>query len=251
MTIKSPGSEVLPDRSALSFGSLISFVLAVGVGTLAAVILIPTWVPNLLQTLEGTDPKAYWYLARGAGFISIGLLWISMALGLLITNKIARNWPGSAAAFAIHEYVSLLGMAFAIFHALILLGDHYIKYTVAQILMPFGSVNYHPAWVGLGQIGFYVWSIVSLSFYIRKQIGPKVWHLIHFASFFTFAIAILHGIGAGTDASLPWVHNYYWFLAVSLVFLTIYRILADRFPEKRPVRQPAPPSSAPRAQPPQ
>ena len=40
-----------------------------------------------------------------------------MALGLGITNKMARLWPGAPAAFALHEYVSLLGLAFAVFHA--------------------------------------------------------------------------------------------------------------------------------------
>ncbi len=232
-------------ESSLSFASLISFLLAVALGTFSAVVLLPSWVPRLLDTLIGTDPKAYWYLARGAGFVALGLLWMSMAIGLLITNKIARSWPGSPAAFAIHEYVSLLGMAFAIFHALILMGDHYINYKLVQILMPFGSINYHPVWVGLGQIGFYTWSVVALTFYVRQKIGPKVWRAIHMASFFTFIIAIMHGLGAGTDASMPWAQNIYWVLGGSFAFFTVYRIVADMIPEKRPAPQPR---SAPTAQ---
>ncbi|MCJ7432540.1 MAG: hypothetical protein MUO77_03540, partial [Anaerolineales bacterium] len=76
----------------------------------------------------------------------LSLLWLSMALGLGITNKMARLWPGAPATFAIHEYVSLLGMAFALFHALVLLGDHYINFTFAQMLVPFATVDYRPFW---------------------------------------------------------------------------------------------------------
>ncbi len=238
----------LPE-SSLSFASLIAFLLAVALGTFSAVILLPSWVPRLLGTLVGTNPKAYWYLARGAGFVALGLLWMSMAIGLLITNKIARSWPGSPAAFAIHEYVSLLGMGFAIFHALILMGDRYIHYKLVQILMPFGSINYHPIWVGLGQIGFYVWSAVALTFYVRRKIGPKVWRVIHMASFFAFMIAIIHGIGAGTDVSAPWAQNIYWTLGGSFLFLTAYRIVADMIPEKRAIPQPRPAPAAQKPRP--
>jgi predicted ferric reductase len=155
-----------------------------------------------------------------------------------LTNKIARTWPGAPAAFALHEYVSLLGLAFAVFHALILIGDKYINYKLAQILIPFGSVNYHPVWVGIGQIGFYSWAIISASFYIRKGIGPKAWKIIHYASFFNFLIAIIHGLGSGTDTALPWAQGVYWFFGGSFLFLTFYRIVASLLVQKTTSVQP-------------
>jgi len=35
--------------------------------------------------MVGRRPKAYWYLSRGSAFAALGLLWLSMMLGLLIT----------------------------------------------------------------------------------------------------------------------------------------------------------------------
>lgn len=241
-------NELPFNESSLSTASLVGFLLAVGVGTLGALLLLPSWVPNLAQTLVGSDPKAYWYLSRGSAFASLGLLWISMVLGLLITNKMARSWPGSPAAFAIHEYVSLLGLAFAVFHGLILMGDHYIHFKIAQILVPFGTTNYHPVWVGLGQIGLYIWAILAISFYVRQFIGAKLWRFLHFASFFTFMTAIFHGLGSGTDSSTPWAQTVYWSLGGSLVFLIFYRIIAGLFPEKKPAPQ-ARPAAAQQARP--
>ena len=233
-------NEMDYNESSLSTASLVGFLLAVGAGTLGALLLLPSWVPNLAQTLVGPNPKAYWYLSRGAAFVSLGLLWVSMLLGLLITNKMARSWLGAPAAFAIHEYVGLLGLAFAVFHALILMGDHYINFKLAEILVPFAAASYRPVWVGLGQIGFYVWAILTASFYVRQFIGPKTWRFIHFASFFTFMTALFHGLASGTDTSLPWAQTVYWSLGGSLVFLTLYRIIAGLFPERKPAPRPRP-----------
>jgi predicted ferric reductase len=227
-------------ESSLTMASLFGFLGAVALGTLAAVVLLPNWVPNLAQSLVGNDPKAYWYLSRGSAFVSLGLLWISMALGLLITNKIARTWPGAPAAFAIHEYVSLLGLAFAVFHALVIMGDHYINFQLTEILIPFATLSYRPNWVGLGQLGFYIWVILSASFYVRQRIGPKVWRFLHYASFFTFLMALFHGLTSGTDTSMPWAQNLYWFLGGSLIFLVMYRIVSSLFPQAPS----APPRSA-------
>jgi predicted ferric reductase len=171
----------------------------------------------------------------------LALLWISMILGLLITDKMAKSWPGAQAAFAVHEFVSLLGLGFAGFHALVLLGDRFIGYKLFEILLPFASSGYKPFWVGLGQIGLYVWAIVSLSFYVRRGLGSRAWKLIHYASFFNFTVALMHGLTSGTDSSTPWAQAVYWVFAGSVLFLTIYRVVASLAgPEPRPL--PARPS---------
>jgi predicted ferric reductase len=162
-----------------------------------------------------------------------------MALGLGITNKMARLWPGAPAAFALHEYVSLLGLAFALFHALVILGDHYINFTLLQLLIPFTTIDYRPLWIGVGQIGFYIWIIVSFSFYVRARIGQKTWRVLHYASFLMYMLGLLHGLFSGTDTSAVWAQRYYWFSGGSLLFLFIYRVLAgivdSLFPPKKKV----------------
>ena len=137
----------------------------------------------------------------------------------------ARVWPGAPATFAIHEYVSLLGLAFALFHALVLLGDHYINFTIAQIFMPFSTTDYRPTWVGIGQIGFYIWLIVALSFYVRSSIGQKMWRVIHYLSFAMYLMGLIHGLFSGTDTGSNWAGWYYWISGGSLLFLFIYRMI--------------------------
>ena len=124
------------------------------------------------------------------------------------------------------NYSSLLGLGFALFHALILMGDHYINYSLGQVLLPFASAGYRPLWVGLGQIGWYALVVVSLTFYIRRKIGHRLWRLIHFLSYAMFALALIHGLMSGTDSSAVWARGMYWASAASLLFLTVYRLLS-------------------------
>ncbi|MCX6065455.1 MAG: hypothetical protein NT121_06835 [Chloroflexi bacterium] len=212
-------------ESTIGAQTFLLILLAMTLGTLMAVVVLPGLAPNLAASLLGPEPKAFWYLSRGSSFVALSLLWLSMALGLTITNKMARIWPGAPAAFAIHEYVSLLGLAFTIFHALVIMGDHYIKFTLAQIVLPFATSGYKPLLVGLGQVGFYVWLLVALSFYARANIGQKTWRAIHYISFLTYGLALYHGISSGTDTKMVWAQSYYWISGGSLLFLLIYRII--------------------------
>jgi predicted ferric reductase len=214
-------------ESTIGGQTFLSVLLAMAVGTFAAVVILPTWMPHLADSLLGSDPKAFWYLSRGTSFVAMSLLWLAMALGLGITNKLARVWPGAPAAFAIHEYVSLLGLIFAIFHALVLMGDHYIKFTLAEIVVPFTTIGFKPLLVGFGQLGFYVWLLVALSFYVRSKIGPKTWRAIHYISFLSYCMALYHGITSGTDTKLVWAQSYYWISGASLLFLLVYRIIVS------------------------
>ena len=212
-------------ESSVNIQFFLMVILAIITGLLTAILLLPAWLPRLSTSLIGESPKVYWYLSRATAFVSLTILWVSMALGLGLSNKIARVWPGAPAAFAIHEYVSLLGLAFALFHALVLLGDHYINFTIAQIFLPFATTEYRPLWVGIGQVGFYVWLIVALSFYLRPGIGQKTWRMLHYLSFVMYMMGLIHGLLGGTDSDASWASWYYWFSGGSLLFLLIYRIV--------------------------
>jgi predicted ferric reductase len=242
-----PSEQVEFNESSVNMQSFLMFLVSMTVGLLVAVLLLPAWLPNMAFSLGGNAPKAYWYLSRATAFVSLSLLWLSMALGLTITNKMARLWPGAPAAFAIHEYVSLLGLAFAVFHAIVILGDHYINFTLLQLFVPFSTKDYRPFWVGMGQIAFYTWAIIAATFYIRPLIGQKSWRFLHYGSFGMYLLGIFHGIFSGTDTSTGWAQNYYWYSAGILVFLLMYRILVvviDKlFPQnKKPATPPAPAS---------
>lgn len=239
------GLDALPPTVALS--SVLLMLAAVAAGTLGAVVALPALLPGLAGSLAGSEPRAFWYLSRASGLVSFGLLWLAMALGLAITNKLARAWPGGPTAFDLHQHVSVLGLGFGLFHGLILLGDKYTSYTLAQVLVPFAGASYRPVWVGLGQVAFYLLALVGLSSYARRQIGPRLWRLIHSLSFVVFLLALAHGLAAGTDSGAPVVSALYWASGGSLLSLTVYRVVTARAKPARPAAaaRPARPAAGP------
>ncbi len=223
--MQSASSEIESTTPAASPQVVLLGSLAIIFGALTAVMVLPAWLPGLTTSLTGEAPKVFWYLSRGTALVGFILLWMSMVLGMMITNRLARIWPGGPVAFDLHQYVSLVGLGFGLFHPLILLGDHYLKPSLLELFIPFTVQQYHPFWVGLGQIAFYSWAIVVGSFYIRKQMGNKAWRFVHFSSFLTFVFVLMHGIFSGTDSTAAWVNLLYWTAAGSTLLLLFYRIL--------------------------
>jgi predicted ferric reductase len=194
----------------------------VALGLVLALAVLPDVAPLLADSLSAPQPKAWWYLSRASGLASYALLSISMLLGLLLSTRLAKEWPGGATAFVIHEHMAILGLAFGLFHALVLLGDRHTTFTLAEILLPFGAC-YRPLAVGMGQIALYGMAVLVGTSYVRKRIGQRVWRWIHFGSFAVFVLASAHAVVVGTDRTA---------LLVGLVplagvlFLAVFRILA-------------------------
>jgi predicted ferric reductase len=248
MSVKSEtAQDVLTNLEDASHSQgIFLFILVILAGLLFALNIMPIVLPGLAFSTSGDTPKVFWFLSRGSAIAAYWVLWLAMAMGIIITNKMAQVWPGIPPAYEVHQYTSLFGMGLALFHAVILTGDHFIHYSIAQVLVPFGSQNYRPTWVGIGQTAFYIWVLVNLSFYIRKRIGKKAWRWIHFASYASFLGAMVHGIYSGTDTTASLVQVLYWISGASILVLTIYRVLIEVFPaEPKKLRAPAGPTARP------
>ena len=228
------------DLPAMPFQTFLLFLAAAAAGAIAAVLILPGWLPGLSDSFQGSAPQAFWFLSRSSAAVAYTLLWLSMAFGLLITNKMARVWPGGPFAFELHQHTSLLGLAIALFHGLILMGDQYIHFSLGRVLIPFSNPEYRPAWVGLGQVAFYLMVVVAVSFYARRQIGRRAWRLIHQLSFIAYLLALWHGVFSGTDSASAWARGLYWTSGGLFLFLVIYRVLTSIVkPRPAVVKKPA------------
>ncbi|GBD08500.1 hypothetical protein HRbin22_00740 [Candidatus Thermoflexus japonica] len=219
--------------AATAISTLIGLLLSAAAGAFLAILVLPHWLPALAGSLQGPAPKAYWYLSRASGLVAYGLLWLSMVLGLMITGRIARLWPGGPMAFELHQHAALLSLAFSLFHALILLGDRYISFTPLRLFLPFASVDYRPFWVGWGQLGWYLLALVGLSFYVRRWIGHATWRRIHYLSFGIFLMITAHGLMSGTDAGKMGVRVMYEIAGGTVLGLLLYRMVISVFANRR------------------
>ena len=193
-----------------------------------AMVALPMLVPILLGTASGSAYEIYSHITRSSAFVAYLLLWVSMLAGLSITGKSARRWPGMASSFGVHRYTTLLGLGFAVLHALSLLGDHFMGYTLGRLLTPFLAGTHKPQWIGLGQFALYALAVISLSFYVRNRIGIRAWRLIHSLSFALFLTALIHGLQTGSDSGQWWATALYCVSAASVLLGSIYRVLSAR-----------------------
>jgi predicted ferric reductase len=213
-----------PERSDQNaWAGFTIFLLVLG----GAFWVVPDLLPGLYQSLVGSEPKVFWYLSRATAIFSYFFLWLSLVLGLLLTGKIAKYFPGAFTANDLHQFVSISGISLGLIHGLLLMGDRYIHFNLGQVLIPFTTTNYKPEWVGIGQIGLYLWGFVVLTHYIKRFIGYKTWRSLHFLGYAVFVGVMVHGITAGTDTASAWMTAIYWISGASIVFLTFYRVFAQ------------------------
>lgn len=202
---------------------MVSLILGLGVGLSLAWFVLPTYLEGMRLSIVSDAPKAYWYLSRSAGVVAYLLVWLSVVWGLLLTTTIGKMLGQVAPIVDLHRHLSWLAVSFALAHALVLLGDRYITYTLVTLFVPYADTAYRPFAVALGQIGWYALILVTISFWVRTWTGQKVWRAIHYLSFVVYILVAVHAILAGTDAD----SLYYLYVgsAIVVVFLTILRML--------------------------
>jgi methionine sulfoxide reductase heme-binding subunit len=157
----------------------------------------------MTQALAG---HAWWLASRASGLVALGLVTVSVVLGLMMAGKLSKR-PGIGRTLsAIHEQTAVTGLVAIAVHGLTLLGDPWLNPGPQGIAIPF-AMGYRPLFTGLGIIAGWLATVLGLSFYLRRRIGPRLWRQAHKATIVVFVLGVAHTIGAGTDASSPWL---YW-----------------------------------------
>ena len=166
----------------------------------------------------------YWYLTRASGLVAYLLLFLSVTLGLTMTGDVLERWLRRHRVYDLHRFLSLITLGVVLFHALIVLGDGYFRFSLPELLLPFAS-PYRPLYMALGVFGLYLTALIVVSFYVRGVLSYPIWRLAHYATFGAFVLALVHGIGAGTDTQASWAQ--YLYVATGLVAfnLLVYRAL--------------------------
>jgi predicted ferric reductase len=167
---------------------------------------------------------SYWYLTRASGLAAYLLLFVSVTLGLSMTGDVLERWLRRYRVYDLHRFLSLLTLIVCVFHALIVLPDEYIGFSVAELLLPFAS-PYRPEFMALGVFALYLTAFIVGTFYLRRLVGYPAWRLIHYATFGAFTLALVHGIGAGTDTPAAWAQYVYAATALVAFNLLVYRAI--------------------------
>jgi sulfoxide reductase heme-binding subunit YedZ len=141
----------------------------------------------------------FWITSRAAGIAALLASTAAVALGLAMSTRLRRG----ADLKPLHEALSLATLAALAVHALALLGDSYLKPSLADVTIPFVS-GYMRAWTTLGIVGGWMMIVLGLAYYVRGRIGPARWRSLHRFTALAWALAVVHTLGEGTDAGAAW-----------------------------------------------
>lgn len=155
-------------------------------------------------------PSAYWYLARGTGAVALVLLTASVVIGILGSVRfVAERWPRFAID-AVHRDVSLLVLVVLVIHIVTSVLDGFAPITLLDGVIPFNS-PYRPLWLGLGTLSFDLLVAIAVTSLVRRRLGYRAWRAIHWLAYASWPVAVLHGLGTGSDV------KQWWMLALTVV----------------------------------
>ena len=168
-----------------------------------------------------------WYVARASGMVAFALLTTTVAIGLLMSGRARlRRWPRFAIE-DVHRFASLLTWSFVGIHALALLADSYLPFSVADLLVP-GIAPYRPFATALGVVAMELLAALALANVLRTRIPYRFWRRTHYLNFAVWLFALGHGVISGSDSDTAWALALYVVSAGAIAGLTAWRVLSTR-----------------------
>ena len=148
--------------------------------------------------------SALWCLGRGTGAVCLVLLTVVVVLGIAArSGRPLFGLPRFAVA-AVHRNAGLLAVSLLAVHVLSLLADPYAQLRLVDLVMPFVG-TYRTLWLGLGTLGLDLILALVVTSLLRQRIGARAWRTVHWLAYVAWPVALLHGVGTGTDAGQLWL----------------------------------------------
>jgi DMSO/TMAO reductase YedYZ heme-binding membrane subunit len=165
-----------------------------------------------------------WYIVRASGFISLGLLFLSILMGIgFVTGWTYRVFE-PVKAWAIHRALGIALIFSVLTHVTFILLDHFVPFTIFQVLVPFTS-SYQPLFVGFGILAAYCLSLILLTSLTRLIDTKKtLWKWTHYLSYIAIALIFFHALYSGTDFKHGIIHWSWIILGMVLLLYGIPRL---------------------------
>lgn len=157
-----------------------------------------------MSVLGTAGPSAYWYTTRSTGAVALVLLTVVLVLGVVDVRRFASSrWPRFVID-SLHRNASLLAVAFLGLHIIASVLDSFAPISLLDAFIPFAG-SYRPFWLGLGAISFDLIVAVLVTSLMRRQLGFASWRAVHWLAYASWPIALLHGLGTGSDVKSSWL----------------------------------------------
>jgi sulfoxide reductase heme-binding subunit YedZ len=180
--------------------------------------------------------QALWFATRAAGVVSLLLFTAVVVMGQLARLRVASvSWPRFLSV-DLHRNLALLSLVFLVIHIVTAVVDPFTNLGLAPVVLPFGS-SYRRFWLGLGTVAFELTVAVIATSLLRARVGVRVWRAVHWLSYAAWPIAVVHGLGTGTDSFSPWLLGVTLLCVGAVLASTVWRLRAAPLDPLRNVRR--------------
>ena len=164
-----------------------------------------------------------WYATRASGYTALVLLSASVVLGVLTSSRESRReWPRFVVQ-SLHRNLSLLVGVFLVIHILTSVIDPFAKLNVLDAFVPF-IATYRPLWLGLGVVGFELLIAITATSLMRHRLGWRSWRFVHLFAYASWPVAVIHGLGTGSDTKLIWALLLTALCVLAVVAAVVWRL---------------------------
>jgi methionine sulfoxide reductase heme-binding subunit len=180
---------------------------------------------------------ALWYASRATGVISLILFSVVAILGIVVNRQ--GHLPGLPrfAVTGLHRSLSLLTVAFLGTHIFTAIADGYVSIPWLSTVVPFTSA-YERFWIGLGTVAVDLVAAVIVTSLLRARLSPSVWRAVHWLSYASYPVAVIHSIGASKDLRSGWLLALTMASVFAVASAIGYRIIDASAAIPRPQRVP-------------
>jgi sulfoxide reductase heme-binding subunit YedZ len=168
---------------------------------------------------------ADWYLIRATGTVSLLLLTLVVALGVATSTRYRPRGLPLFVTTTVHRNASLLVVAFLAVHVVSVLVDPHAEVQPTAVPLPFTS-HWSPLWVGLGTVAFDLVLALVVTSLVRRRIPHRLWRGVHWAAYAAWPLALLHGLGAGSDSPTRWLRGVAIVCVAAVGASLAWRVLA-------------------------
>jgi hypothetical protein len=97
---------------------------------------------------------------------------------------------------------------------------------VLDAFVPLAS-HYRPLWLGFGALALDLLIALTITSLLRARLGLRAWRAVHWAAYACWPVAVLHGLGTGTDARSVWLQALTAVCVGAVVVALAARLLRD------------------------
>lgn len=175
--------------------------------------------------------SAYWYITRGTGAMALILLTLVVVAGVVEVSRFSSDrWPRFLVD-SLHRQLSILAIVFLVLHIVTSILDGFAPIGWLDAVVPFHSA-YRPIWLGLGAIAFDLMLAVMITSLLRGRVGRRAWRALHWLAYASWPIAVVHGLGTGSDATQTWMLAITAACVLAVIVAIVVRVLST--PRLRP-----------------